>query len=156
MDGLNHIREDDLTHPSVLELLQIHLAGMQENSPADSVYALDLSGLKTRDITVWTMWADNKAIGIVALKFLGDGAGEIKSMRTHPKYLRKGVGRGLLELIIKVSNDRGYNKLSLETGSGASFDAALKLYRKYGFKNGEPFGTYIASEFNQFLHLDLK
>jgi hypothetical protein len=29
------------------------------------------------------------------------------------------------------------------------------LYRRYGFTSGPAFGDYRASEFNQFLHLDL-
>ncbi len=50
---------------------------------------------------------------------------------------------------------RAYARLSLETGSGPSFDAALALYRKHGFVNGEAFGDYTKSAFNQFLHLDM-
>jgi putative acetyltransferase len=46
-------------------------------------------------------------------------------------------------------------RLSLETGSGPAFDAALALYRSRGFVNGGPFAEYTKSEFSQFLHLDL-
>jgi hypothetical protein len=46
-------------------------------------------------------------------------------------------------------------RLSLETGSGPAFDAALALYRKRGFQTGGAFADYKASEFNQFLHLPL-
>jgi putative acetyltransferase len=45
--------------------------------------------------------------------------------------------------------------LSLETGSGPAFEAALALYRKRGFADGEPFADYKRSAFNQFLHLGL-
>jgi putative acetyltransferase len=31
----------------------------------------------------------------------------------------------------------------------------LKLYRKRGFIDGEPFADYVRSDFNQFLHLSL-
>ncbi len=46
-------------------------------------------------------------------------------------------------------------RLSLETGSGPAFEPALALYRKRGFVDGEPFGEYVRSDFNQFLHLPL-
>lgn len=136
-------------------LLAAHLAGMQKNSPPDSVYALDISGLLVPSVSVWTAWDSDDLMGIGALKQLSSRVGEIKSMRTAARHLRKGVGVALLDHIIAKAQQRGYRRLSLETGSGPEFDAALSLYRKRGFENGEPFGGYIASDFNQFLHLEL-
>jgi putative acetyltransferase len=104
---------------------------------------------------VWSAWIGENIAGIGALKDRGDGLGEIKSMRTHPEHLRRGVGAAVLEHIIAVANSRGYSRLSLETGSGPAFGAALALYRRRGFVNCEAFGDYEASAFNQFLHLDL-
>ncbi len=149
------IRRDDLSGQQVQDLLAAHLAGMQENSPPESVYALDLSGLRTPDVSVWTAWEGTDLCGIGALKQLSPSTGEIKSMRTDARHLRKGVGLAILDHIIAVARERGYRRLSLETGSGAEFEAALTLYRKRGFGNGEPFGGYVSSDFNQFLHLDL-
>lgn len=136
-------------------LLAVHLAGMHKNSPPDSVYALDLSGLQRPGVSVWTAWEGEELMGIGALKQLSPSTGEIKSMRTDSRHLRKGVGRAILNHIIDEARQRGYRRLSLETGSGTEFDAALSLYRKRGFRNGEPFGGYVASDFNQFLHLEL-
>lgn len=146
---------DDLSRQPTRDLLALHLSGMQANSPAGHVFALDLSGLQVPEVTVWSAWIGEAIAGIGALKDLGDGFGEIKSMRTHPDHLRKGVGAAVLEQIIAVAGSRGYSRLSLETGSGSAFDAALALYRRRGFVNGEAFGYYEASAFNQFLHLDL-
>lgn len=128
---------------------------MQENSPADSVYALDLSGLQTPDVTVWAAWDGEQLMGIGALKQLSPSAGEIKSMRTDARHLRKNVGLSILDHIIAEAKSRGYLKLSLETGSGEEFEPALNLYRKRGFTNGDAFGDYLASDFNQFMHLEL-
>ena len=149
------IIEDDLTHPSTRKLLAIHLQGMQANSPPDSVYALDLSGLQKEDVTLWSLWDDEVALGCGALHELSPSYAEVKSMRTHPNYLRQGVAAQLLEHMIETARARGYERLSLETGSGAAFEPALTLYRKYGFENGPVFADYEASEFNQFLHLDI-
>lgn len=149
------IRRDDLSSQQVQDLLAAHLAGMQENSPPESVYALDLSGLRTPDVSVWTAWEGTDLCGVGALKQLSPSTGEIKSMRTDARHLRKGVGLAILDHIIAVARERGYRRLSLETGSGAEFEAALTLYRKRGFENGEPFDGYVSSDFNQFLHLEL-
>jgi len=139
----------------VQNLLAVHLAGMHKNSPPDSVYALDLSGLRRPGVSVWTAWEGDELMGIGAHKQLSPLSGEIKSMRTDSRHLRKGVGLAILNHIIDEARQRGYRRLSLETGSGAEFEAALSLYRKRRFSNGEPFGDYVASDFNQFLHLEL-
>lgn len=149
------IRQDNLSSDQTRALLTLHLAGMHENSPPGHVFALDLSGLQTPNVTVWSAWDGDAIAGIGALKELGDGAAEVKSMRTHPAHLRKGVGAALLERIIDEARTRGLTRLSLETGSGAAFGPALALYRKRGFKNGEAFADYVGSEFNQFLHMEL-
>jgi putative acetyltransferase len=149
------IREDDLSGEATRALVALHLAGMHDNTPPEHIFALDLSGLQAPNVTVWSVWDGGDVAGIGALKGLGDGTGEVKSMRTHPRHLRKGVAAALLEHLIAEARRRGYRRLSLETGRGPSFDPALALYRRYGFANGGAFGGYEASAFNQFLHLSL-
>jgi hypothetical protein len=85
--------EDDLSGDATLRLLALHLSGMHANSPPNSVYALDLSGLKAPGVTVWSVREESEVIAIGALKEFGNGSGEVKSMRTHPNHLRRGVGR---------------------------------------------------------------
>lgn len=149
------IREDDLSGEPTRALLALHLAGMHETTPPEHVFALDLTGLKAPGITVWSAWEGPAVVGIGALKALGAEAGEVKSMRTHPAHLRKGVGAAVLEHIIGEAQRRGYRRLSLETGRGPAFEPALALYRRRGFRNGSAFADYAPSEFNQFLHLEL-
>jgi putative acetyltransferase len=147
------IREDDLSGEQTLNLLRIHLEGMHANSPAGSVFALDLTGLRVAAVTVWALWIGEAVAGIGALKDLGDRSGEIKSMRTHPRFLRRGVAAALLDHIIGVARARGMMRLSLETGTGLAFEPALQLYRGRGFTAGGAFADYEKSTFNQFLHL---
>lgn len=40
------IRKDDLTSAQTLDLLRIHLVGMNTNSPPGHVFALDIAGLR--------------------------------------------------------------------------------------------------------------
>ena len=147
------VREDDLSHAQTRALLALHLDGMRAHSPPSSVHALDLSGLQGPDITVWTAWSGERVAGVGALRRLDAEVGEVKSMRTHPDFLRRGVAAVLLEHIVEQATKLGLRRLSLETGSGRAFEPALALYRKRGFRNGEPFGGYAASDFNHFLHL---
>jgi putative acetyltransferase len=145
----------DLAADDVRDLLALHLSGMHASSPPGHVFALDLSGLQTPDVTVWTARIGGTLAAIAALRDLGDGNGELKSMRTHPDHLRKGVAAALLEHAIGEAQARGYRRLCLETGSGAAFEPALALYRRRGFVEGDPFGGYLPTEFNRLLHLAL-
>lgn len=149
------IRPDDLSGAPTRALLALHLQGMQAHSPPGHVHALDLSGLTAPGVSVYTAWVDRDIAGIGALKRLDATSGEIKSMRTHPDHLRKGVAAAVLEHLIGEARAAGLTRLSLETGSGDAFEPALALYRRRGFVNGPAFGGYQASAFNQFLHLDL-
>jgi putative acetyltransferase len=150
-----HIRQDDLSGSATRDLVRLHLEGMHAHSPPGSVFALDFSGLTAANVTVWTVWCGGAIAGIGALKDLGDHAGELKSMRTHPDFIRRGAATALLEHIIGVAQSRGMRRLSLETGSGPYFEPALSLYRRRGFVEGEAFAGYQQSAFNQFLHLEL-
>jgi putative acetyltransferase len=149
------IHEDDLSGEATRDLLRIHLEGMHGASPPGSVFALDLSGLKNPHVTVWTVRQGEHVVGIGALKALGADCGEIKSMRTHPDHLRKGVAALLLDHLIAQARARGWTRLSLETGHGPVFEPALALYRSRGFVAGEPFAGYPPNPFSVFLHLPL-
>lgn len=152
------IVSDDLTGAATRALLTFHHQAMHAASPPGTAFALDLSGLQQPGITVWTLRDGDAVLGIGALKTLQDGTGEVKSMRTDPNHLRKGVARVMLEHIIAEAKARGLSRLSLETGTGPDFEAALTLYRTHGFIEGEAFGDYVAvadSGFNRFFHLDL-
>ena len=131
----------------VVALLTEHLEQMAAESPAESMHALALDDLQSDDITVWSMWSpgycgDDLLMGLGALKILSEQHGELKSMRTSLQFLRQGVAATILNRIVREATTRGYSRLSLETGSMASFQPAVKLYKKYGFSECEPFADY--------------
>lgn len=136
------IKLDDLTGPEIRELLRVHLANAAEHSPADAVYALDLPALQAPEVTFWSVWEQQDILGCGALVEIGDGLGEIKSMHTFKHHRGKGVASFMMENIIAEAKGRGYQSISLETGTSPAYDAAHVLYRKYGFKDCEPFGAY--------------
>jgi putative acetyltransferase len=130
-----HIRIDDLSGPEIRELLEEHLASMRRHSPPESVHALPIEELRKPEITFWTVWENDE--------LLDAQHGEIKSMRTASRHLRKGVAQTLLRHIIGEATRRGYLRLSLETGSMAVFEPARQLYVRHGFTVCEPFANYV-------------
>lgn len=145
------ICEDDLAGPEIADLLRLHLAEMHRNSPACSVHAMPIERLRAPDVTFWSIREDGRLAGCGALKALSDTHGEIKSMRTAPDFLRRGVGEQMLLHLISEARRRGYMRLSLETGSGPPFAPAIALYSKQGFAACGPFGDYGDDPFLRFM-----
>ncbi|WP_260598605.1 GNAT family N-acetyltransferase [Sphingomonas endolithica] len=143
------IVRDDLTHPAVLALLDMHVREAHATSPADGVFALDLTGLRDPALTLWSAWDGETLLGLGALKELDATHGELKSMRTAPDQLRRGVAAAMLAHLIAEARARGYQRLSLETGTNAPFAPARALYEAVGFVPSGPFGDYKLTDFNR-------
>jgi len=149
------IEPDDLSRQEVHALLREHLDNMYELSPLESVHALDLTKLRSPDITFWTVWDESLLLGCGALKELTPTHGEVKSMRTPRSLRRRGAGRAIMAHILTEARSRGYRRLSLETGSHQAFKPAQKLYESFGFTYCGPFADYTADPNSVFMSLEL-
>ncbi|QJU60480.1 GNAT family N-acetyltransferase [Sphingomonas sp. AP4-R1] len=148
------IRQDDPAAPHVADLLAHHLRELQDVM-AEYAFALDASGLSAPSVTFWTAWDDETLAGFGALKQLSPSHGEVKSMRASPAARGKGVGRAILAHIVAEARKRGYERLSLETGTATLHAPAISLYRSAGFVSCGAFSNYQPSAHNQFFMLDL-
>jgi putative acetyltransferase len=136
------IQLDDLTGAKVIALIGEHMQSMLQESPPESVHALNLEQLKQPNMTFWSVWEREELLGCGALKELDGRHGEIKSMRTVASHRRKGVARAVLQHIVLEARRRRYERLSLETGSMDVFAPARALYESFGFHYCEPFADY--------------
>jgi putative acetyltransferase len=150
-----NIKIDDLQGPEIAALLQEHLDNMHSLGPPESVFALDLSRLRQPDITFWSAWEGRELAGCGAIKQLDAQHAEVKSMRTAKAFLRKGVASQILAHIIEAAQQRGYKRLSLETGTVSAFEPAHRLYSSYGFKHCGPFADYVEDQNSIFMTKEL-
>jgi putative acetyltransferase len=150
-----NIHIGELDRPDVQALLDLHVSAMSAFSPPEACHVLPGSALMSPLITFFTIREGDRLLGMGALKELGGQEGEIKSMRTAPDALGRGIGKRLLEAIVAEARRRGYRRLRLETGRSFEFAAANHLYHRAGFTEGEPFGGYPVTEFTRFLAFDL-
>lgn len=148
IDDALTIRQDDLSGREIADLLGKHLDAAIATSPLGAVHALQLDGLRQPDVTLWSAWFGEELAGCGALRELSRLHGELKSMRTVNKHLRKGVGAAVLEHMMQAARERGYERLSLETGKTDDFAAARALYTKFGFMRCPPFGDYVDDGFS--------
>ena len=146
---------DDLSGEEIAAFLEDHIGDMVAASPPESRHVLDLDGLRQPDITFWSIRDAGDVIACGALKALGGGHGEIKSMRTSRAHRGRGIASLMLEHIIGEARARGYRRLSIETGSMAFFKPAHALYAKHGFERCPRFGDYREDPYSIFMTLQL-
>jgi putative acetyltransferase len=150
------IRPADLDDARVIELLETHVRTARAETAVGSAHALDLTSLKTPDISVWVVWDDDGLpVGVGALKRLSTTEGEIKSMHTVARARRTGVGSTMLAHLLGVARTMGLARLSLETGSWPYFAPARALYAAHGFVECAPFGSYRDDPNSVFMTLAL-
>lgn len=143
--------EGELDRDDVRALLALHFTEMRAESPPSACHVLPVDGLRDPAIRFFSLRdAASTLLGIGALKSLEPGHGEIKSMRTAPDALSKGVGGIILAHLTATARIMGMTRLSLETGNSPLFAAANRLYVREGFDLCPPFGNYSPSPFTLF------
>ena len=139
----------------VRELLGHHLTFAHRHTPPENVHALDLTGLLDPSVTFFSYRVSGTLLGVGALKELDERHGEVKSMHTAQEARGRGIGRALLAHLLAVARERGYLRISLETGTMPAFAAARALYASAGFTPCGPFGDYTTSPSNTWMTLPL-
>ena len=87
-------------------------------------------------------------MGVGAIRRLDETHAELKSMHTRAEARGQGVGQAVLAHLLQVAETRGYQRVSLETGTMDAFAAARSLYRKAGFRPCAPFGPYTVNPYS--------
>jgi putative acetyltransferase len=150
------IAVDDPRAEDVRALLERHLAFTNATSLPEDMHALDVEALCDPAVTFFGLREDGELLGVAALKRIDDGHAEIKSMHTAQAARGRGVGRRLVEHLLAVARERGFRRVSLETGSGPPFAAARGLYASAGFVPCPRFGDYPDSPNSAYMTLMLE
>ena len=122
-------------HPAVARELADYLSFIGD--------ALDAEGLD-HDIAHWQEEYDGRTgvllvvadaagevVGTAAVRLLEPGVGELKRMWLRPASQGAGLGRRLMDACLDEARRLGFRALRLDTQ--AKMEAAVHLYRAYGF-----------------------
>lgn len=71
-------------------------------------------------------------VGTAALKTEAPGIGRIVRVTVKPNQRRAGIGRTLVQHLIQLAKDIGYNQLLVETN--LDWYDAIRLYQRAGFR----------------------
>ncbi len=142
------IGPDDPRADDVRALLARHLAFAHATSAPEDVFALDVDALVDPAVDFFSYREEDggAVLGVGALKRIDDGHAEIKSMHTAAEARGRGVGRAMVEHLLAVARERGFSRVSLETGAGPAFAPARALYAGAGFVPCGAFGPYEPSD----------
>ncbi len=149
------IAEADPRAEDVRTLLGRHMSFARATTRPEDVFALEADELTDSAVTLFSLRAGDAVLGVGALKRLDGAHAEVKSMHTAEEARGRGVGRALVDHLIGVARERGYRRVSLETGSGPAFEPARRLYASAGFEPCEAFGDYRPSPNSAYMTLEL-
>jgi putative acetyltransferase len=129
----------------VRKLVEHHLKFGRLHSPPEDAHALAVDDLLDPAITLYGIRCRGELVAIGALKRIDDQHAELKTMHTAEHVRGHGIGRTMLDHLLAVARERGFERVSLETGADEAFAPAASLYMSAGFVPCEPFGDYRRS-----------
>jgi putative acetyltransferase len=139
---------DDPTSADLCTVIEGHLAFARRVTNPGHVHALGVEGLTDPSVTFFSARLGGSPAGIGALKELDQTHGELKSMHTLATARRQGIGRAMVVHMLGVARQRGYLRVSLETGTYEAFEPARTLYHSLGFRKCPPFGDYTDNPYS--------
>ena len=141
--------------PDVLGVVADHLSFNHSVTPPGHVHALAAESLADPAVTVLTARRRGALLGVGALRRLDDEHAELKSMHTVAAARRQGVGATMVDGLLSLAAERGFRRVSLETGTMAAFAPARRLYRRCGFTVCPPFGSYTSNPWSVCMTISL-
>ncbi|BCH66055.1 GNAT family N-acetyltransferase [Agrobacterium vitis] len=140
--------------PDVIRLLDLSDAYMAALYPAESNHLLDVSSLEKPNVHFFVARHEGWVVGCAAIVEAGDGTAEIKRMFVDPQSRGLSLGKTLMAALEDQAKTLGLEALRLETG--ISQPEAIGLYRKAGFQEIPPFGSYRPDPLSLFMEKRLE
>jgi putative acetyltransferase len=119
--------------------------------PAESTHLESSADLKRPDVLFIGCRLDGKLVATGAAKIMQDDGtyAEIKRVFVLEQYRGRGLSRKIMQFLETELEHRGIRLYRLETG--IKQPEALGLYRKLGYRERPPFGSYRADPLSIFM-----
>lgn len=81
----------------------------------------------------WVAEAEVLIVGTIGVQHHDEGTGEIRRLRVHPDYRRRGIGTALVETAVRFCREQNYLKVTLDTFMER--DPAIRLFEQFKFRH---------------------
>ena len=75
---------------------------------------------------------DGTVVGMIGVQHHEEDSGEIRRLRVHPDFRRRGIGSTLIEEALRWCEEHNYLKITLDTYMDR--ESAIKLFEKFHFR----------------------
>jgi putative acetyltransferase len=140
----------------VRELVKALNAYLNPLSPKQFQFQMTVEQMADPATTLFVARDDaGRAVGMGALKVETPELAEVKRMFTLPEVRGQRVGSAILAAVEALGREKGIAVLKLETGEGAGFEPAQRLYTNSGFTRCGAFLDYPDSGYSAFFEKQL-
>lgn len=130
---IRRYREHDYEEVRALHHLALHQAGAHAGSgPWDDDLDTIPAVYRENGGEFLVGVSDGRVVAMGALKRTSATRAEVKRMRVHPDYQRRGFAQAMLYVLERKARELGYTELHLD--ATVQQEAALELYRRWGFR----------------------
>ena len=142
---------ETIASADIRALLSRHFGLMRAHSPISSCHVMEPEELLDAGAELMAVRQGDALLGVGALREIDPQHGELKSMHTAAEARGQGVGQTVLDALMTRAGEKGFTRVSLETGTIDLFATARALYRRNGFVECPPFGSYVLDPLSVFM-----
>ena len=117
--------------------------------PVESRHGLDSGELRDQGVRFFVARLDGNAVGCCGYLVSAEDTAELKRLFVAEGARGRGIGRLILQTVEDQARLQGIARLQLETGVKSL--EALSLYRRFGYRKREPFGSYQPDPLSVFM-----
>ena len=144
-----HVIREDARQPEIAELIEYSDAYSASRYPEECRYPVDVTFLARPEVRFYVARCDGVAVGCGAAVLGADHTAELKRIIVRPDARGKGAGFNLLNAIEAAVAHERIRTVLLETGPQSQ--EALGLYRRCGYRERGPYGSYQTSPHSVFM-----
>jgi ribosomal protein S18 acetylase RimI-like enzyme len=118
---------------------ELYVGGLVGGAIAENDSGLDIDDIesaymKTPGNHFWVAQVqDGPVVGMIGVQHHEEGVGEIRRLRVHEQYRRRGIGSKLMETALRFCQDQQYLKITLDTFMER--EPAIRLFEKFRFRH---------------------
>jgi putative acetyltransferase len=135
--------------PDVVTLIRQSDVLMQSLYPAESNHLVDIDSLAGPHVHFFVARENGRALGCGAFVLGVNRQAEMKRVFVDPAARGKGIARMIMDALEREAASLGVALIQLETG--IKQPEAIALYRKFGYVERGPFGSYQPDPLSLFM-----